>query len=131
MKTKKRRIILIVMAMFALTYGMLGNSNGIDQDDQYLAFSEVMPEPIGGIAAITKNIVYPQMAIINNIQGIVYVMAYIDENGVPEDVKIVRGISSGCDEAAIEAVKKAKFKPGQNKGQNVKVKLTMAIVFKL
>jgi outer membrane biosynthesis protein TonB len=31
----------------------------------------------------------------------------------------------------MEAVKKAKYTPGKNKGQNVRVKLTMAITFKL
>ena len=40
-------------------------------------------------------------------------------------------MSSKIYEAAIEAVKKAEFKAGKNKGQNVKVKLTMAITFKL
>jgi protein TonB len=90
-----------------------------------------MPEPVGGIGAIIKNIVYPEMARNNNIQGKVYVLAHINENGEAEEVKVIRGIGGGCDEAAVEAVKKAKFKPGQNKGQNVKVKLTMAITFKL
>ena len=65
------------------------------------------------------------------IEGKVYVLAHINENGDAEEVKVVRGIGGGCDEAAIEAVKMAHFKPGQNKGKNVRVKLTMAITFKI
>lgn len=131
MKTYKTLFALIIMVMLILTNSLLSNSNGIEQDGKYLAFAEVMPEPIGGIASIIKNIEYPEMARRNKIEGKVYVLAHINESGIAEDVKIVRGIGGGCDEAAIEAVKKAHFKAGQNKGQNVKVKLTMAIIFKL
>jgi len=90
-----------------------------------------MPEPVGGIGAIIKTISYPEMAKRSNIQGKVYVQAHINENGVAEEVNLVRGIGAGCDEVALEAVKNAKYTPGKNKGQNVKVKLTMAITFKL
>ncbi len=117
--------------MFSLASNFLSNSNGIEQNGKYLAFAEVMPEPIGGIGAIIKKIEYPVIAKRNKVQGKVYVLAHINENGVAEEVKIVRGIGGGCDEAAIKAVKNAKFSAGKNKGQNVKVKLTMAITFKL
>ena len=100
-------------------------------DDKYLAFAEVMPAPIGGIGAITKTIKYPTIAKQSGIEGKVYVLAHINENGVAEEVKVVRGIGGGCDDAAVEAVKKAKYTPGKNKGKAVKVKLTMAITFKL
>ena len=54
-----------------------------------------------------------------------------NEKGEVDDVKILKGIGAGCDEAAIDGIKKAKFSPGQNKGQNVKVKLSLTINFKL
>ncbi len=131
MKTYKTLFVLTLAALLISANNLMSNSNGIEQDGKYLAFAEVMPVPIGGIGAIIKKIAYPEMARRANVQGKVYVMAHINENGVAEDVKIVRGIGAGCDEAAIEAVKKAKYTPGKNKGQNVKVKLTMAITFKL
>jgi len=106
-------------------------TSNTNQDGQFLAFAEVMPEPVGGIGAIIKTISYPEMAKRNKIEGKVYVIAHVNENGVAEEVNLVRGIGGGCDEVAIEAVKKSKFEPGKNKGQNVKVKLTMAITFKL
>ncbi len=131
MNTYKTILILAIMGLFTLTNSLISKSNGVGQNGQYLAFAEVMPEPIGGIGSIIKNIKYPEMAKRSRIEGKVYVLAHINESGNAEEVKIVRGIGGGCDEAAIEAVKKAKFKAGQNKGQNVKVKLTMAITFKL
>ena len=131
MKTHKIMFVLTIIVLITLTNSLICKSNGVEQNGQYLAFAEVMPEPIGGISAIIKNITYPEMAKRSNIQGKVYVLAHVNESGDAEEVKIVRGIGGGCDEAAIEAVKKAKFKAGQNKGQNVKVKLTMAITFKL
>ncbi len=131
MKTHKIMFVLTIIVLITLTNSLICKSKGVEQNGQYLAFSEVMPEPIGGIGAIIKNIKYPEMAIRTRIEGKVYVLAHIDENGIAEEVKIVRGIGGGCDEAAIEAVKKAKFKAGQNKGKNVKVKLTMGITFKL
>ena len=131
MKTYKMLFALIVISILFLSNSLLSNSNGIEQDGKYLAFAEEMPEPIGGIGAIIKNIKYPAVALKSGIQGKVYVLAHVNESGVAEEVKVVRGIGGGCDEAAVEAVKLAKFKPGKNKGKTVKVKLTMAITFKL
>jgi periplasmic protein TonB len=44
--------------------------------------------------------------------------------------EITKGIGSGCDEAAMDAVLKTKFKPGVQRGNPVKVKITIPIVFK-
>ncbi len=128
MKTLQTIFVFTVVFLLSTSINLVSSSS---QDGQYLAFAEVMPEPIGGIGAIIKTITYPEMARRNNIEGKVYVIAHVNENGVAEEVKIIRGIGGGCDEAAIEAVKKAKFQPGKNKGQNVKVKLALAITFKL
>ncbi len=103
-------------------------SNG---DEQYLAFAEVMPEPAGGMASIVKHIVYPDLAKQSQVEGRVYVLAYIDEDGSCSQAKIIKGIGAGCDEAAVNAVKAAKYSPGKNKGVPVKVKLSLPIEFKL
>ena len=100
-------------------------------DEEYLAFSEEMPSPVGGMEAIMKMITYPSIAKKSGTQGKVFVLAYINENGGVHDVKIVKGIGAGCDEAAIDAIKKTKFNPGKNKGTAVKVKLSLTINFKL
>jgi len=128
MKQFKTISLLTAMLFIAIVGNLTSSTN---QNGQYLAFAEVMPEPIGGIGAIIRTISYPVIAKRNKVEGKVYVLAHVNENGVAEDVKLIRGIGSGCDEVALEAVKKAKYSPGKNKGQNVRVKLTMAITFKL
>ncbi len=128
MKTIKIFFVLLLVLLLSTATNL---TSGTNQNGQYLAFAEVMPEPIGGIGAIIKTIKYPEVAKRNNITGKVYVLAHINENGVAEVVKVVKGIGGGCDEAAVEAVRNAKYTPGQNKGRNIKVKLTMAINFKL
>lgn len=100
-------------------------------NDGYLAFAEVMPEPVGGLSKIYENIKYPDIARQAGVQGKVFALAYVDEKGDVGDVKILKGLGAGCDEAAIEGIKKAKFTPGKNQGQSVKVKLSLTINFKL
>ena len=99
--------------------------------DGYLAFAEKMPSPVDGMGQIYKNITYPRVALQAKVEGKVFLLCFIDETGAVNDVKVIKGIGAGCDEAASEAVKAVKFSPGMNKGSAVKVKLSLSIVFKL
>ena len=101
------------------------------EGEEYLAFAEEMPQPIGGLQAIYKLIKYPQIARNAGLQGKVYVLAFIDKDGSVEDVKVIKGIGGGCDEATVNAIKQCKFKPGKAQGKNVKVKMSLQIQFKL
>jgi protein TonB len=100
-------------------------------DSTYYIAVEDMPEPIGGINAIQSNLIYPENAKEQSIEGKVYVLAYINENGVVEKTKIIKGLGYGMDEAASDAVKKVKFIPGEQNGNPVKVEVAIPIVFKL
>jgi len=99
------------------------------QEDPYLPFAEVMPAPVGGMKAIYEKIVYPEIAKNNGIKGKVYLMVFINENGAVEDVKVLKGIGGGCNEAAISGVRSVKFSSGKNNGKPVKIKLSLAINF--
>jgi protein TonB len=90
-----------------------------------------MPEPIGGISAIQKRVIYPEIARKAGIQGKVFVQAFIDEKGDVIKTKILKGIGSGCDEAALNAVKETKFTPAKQKGKLVKVQVVVPVLFKL
>lgn len=92
---------------------------------------EKMPEPIGGIAAIQKKIVYPEFAKRAGIYGKVYLTAFVDEKGNVFKVELVKGIGGGCDEVALDAVKNSRFTPGEQRGVPVKVRVGIPIVFKL
>ncbi len=103
----------------------------VEEEPQYFVAVEEMPEPIGGIQAIQSKIVYPEIAKRAGVEGKVYVLAFVDENGDVRDAKIIKGIGAGCDEAALDAVKKTKFKPGKQRGKPVRVQVSIPVVFKL
>ena len=124
---KLMRIInLLIVFLFLFSINNISAA-----DEEYLAFAEKMPEVIGGMKEIYKGIQYPESARVAGTQGRVYCLVFIDENGNVTDVKKIKGIGNGCDEVAMEALKKSKFSPGFHNGSNVKVKLALAIEFKL
>lgn len=103
----------------------------VEEEPVYFVAVEEMPEPIGGISEIQKKIIYPEIAKRAGVEGKVYVLAFVDETGTVTDAKIIKGIGAGCDEAALDAVKKTKFKPGKQRGKAVKVQVSIPVVFKL
>ena len=54
----------------------------------------------------------------------------MDETGKVISANTIKGIGAGCDEVALDAVLNSKFKPGKQRGKNVKVQVTIPIVFK-
>jgi TonB family protein len=97
---------------------------------------EVQPSFPGGQDAMSKflveNIKYPVDAMKKNIMGTVYVSFTVETDGTLTDVKILKGIGSGCDEETIRVVKlMPKWVPGKAKGQPVKAQITLPVKFKL
>ncbi len=103
----------------------------VEEEPQYFVAVEEMPEPIGGIQAIQSKIVYPEIAKRAGIEGKVYVLAFVDETGNVTKAEIIKGLGAGLDDAALNAVKATKFKPGKQRGKPVKVQVSIPIVFKL
>ena len=135
---KKSNIFAIInVTLFVVLFGFIKLNNTFaapvcpPQEDPYAAFAETMPEPVGGMQAIVKKIVYPEIARKSGVEGKVYVLVMVNERGGVDEVKVIRGIGAGCDEAAVKAVKECKFNAGKNKGAAVKVKLSLPISFKL
>jgi len=125
-------ISILLLLFFTLSNNLITNANPLfPGDEEYEIGIEKAPAPVGGNEAIQKNINYPQAALKSKTEGKVYCLALINQNGDVDDVKIVKGLGSGCDEEAVKAIKKTKFTPGQNLGANVKAKLALAIQFKL
>ena len=65
------------------------------------------------------------------ISGNVMVHLVVDENGLPQNVTVVRGIGYGLDEKAVEAVGQYRFKPAMKEGKPVKVEMNVAVNFQL
>ena len=68
-----------------------------------------LPSPIGGMYAIQKNIRYPEIAKRSGIEGTVLILLKSMRGGNVINTKVREGIGAGCDEAAIEAIKKRKI----------------------
>jgi periplasmic protein TonB len=92
---------------------------------------EDMPELIGGLAELQRNIRYPDRARRAGIEGRVIVQFIVNEAGKVENPVVVRGIGGGCDEEAIRAVQNASFKPGKQRGKPVRVQYSLPVIFRL
>ncbi len=103
----------------------------VEEEPTYFVAVEEMPEPIGGIRAIQEKIVYPEIAKRAGVEGKVYILAFVDELGNVTKANILKGIGAGCDEAALNAVLKTKFKPGKQRGKPVNVQVSIPVIFKL
>jgi TonB family protein len=97
---------------------------------------EQVPTFPGGDAGfnkyIAKNIKYPGMARDNNVQGRVIVQFVVEKDGTLTDVKVVRGIGSGCDQEAVRVISQSpKWKPGLVDSKPVRVTYSVPISFSL
>ncbi len=81
---------------------------------------------------IAKYIVYPPMALENDIEGKVFVRFVVNQKGEVTDVTIAKGADSLLDNAALKLVKTMpKFTPGKQRGKSVPVQYIIPINFKI
>lgn len=102
-----------------------------EEEEDFFVVVEEMPELIGGLAELQKQIKYPEMARRAGIEGRVYVQFIVNEQGNVENAQVIRGIGGGADEEALRVVKQAKFKPGMQRGRPVRVQYSLPIFFRL
>ncbi len=104
--------------------------NKKSQED-FICNLDICPEPLEGIKGIEQKLVYPPLAKEKGIEGFVLVTAKVNKKGIVEKVKVIQKLGLGFDEAAIRAVKKTVFIPGQQNGENVNAEVTFKINFRL
>lgn len=100
-----------------------------EPEEDFFILVEQMPELIGGLAALQREVRYPERALRANIQGRVYVQFIVNERGEVENPRVIRGIGGGCDEEAIRVVSQARFKPGMQRGRPVRVQYNLPVIF--
>ncbi len=111
-------------------------SEALTFDKDVFTVVEEMPEYPGGVGALrnflAQTVKYPEDAIKKGIQGKVYVNFVVEKDGSVGAVKIVRGVSPELDAEALRVVKLlTNWKPGKQKGEDVRVSYTVPIQFKL
>lgn len=62
-------------------------------------------------------------------KGRVYIQVTVGADGAVKSARLMKGIGGGCDDAAIDAAKKCKFKPGTKNGQPAEDVATVPFTF--
>ena len=76
--------------------------------------------------------IYPEIAQEAGIEGVVVVQAFIDERGRVKETLILKGVpNTGLDEAAMEAIRRTKFHPAEQRERPVAVWISIPVNFRL
>ena len=91
----------------------------IPYDDPPVAMSPIRPK-------------YPEIAQEAGIEGVGVVQAFIDEKGRVKETLILKGVpNTGLDEAAMEAIRKTRFRPAKQRERAVGVWISIPVNFRL
>ncbi len=102
-----------------------------EPEDDFFIVVEQMPELVGGLGELQRQIRYPEMARRAGIEGRVYIQFIVNERGEVENPTVIRGIGGGADEEALRVVSQARFTPGMQRGRPVRVQYSLPIFFRL
>lgn len=106
-------------------------------DNPIFEVVEHMPEFTGGgmpalMEYLSKNIKYPEAAMKKGIQGRGIVQFVVEKDGSITNVKILRGVDPELDKEAVRVVSAMpKWKPGTQRGEAVRVRFTVPVMFRL
>ena len=106
------------------------------EEQQILQVVEEMPEFPGGMGEcmkfLSKNIKYPTISQENGVQGRVIVQFVVNRDGSIVDPVVVRGVDPYLDKEALRVVvQMPKWKPGKQRGKEVRVKYTLPVMFRV
>lgn len=96
---------------------------------------EVMPSFRGGDLSkfrdwVGKRTNYPQAAIDKKIRGTVFLTFVVEKDGSVSNVTVVKGVDPILDEEAVKAISESpKWSPGLQRGQPVRVRFLIPLVF--
>jgi protein TonB len=96
---------------------------------------EVMPSFRGGDLSkfrdwVGKRTNYPQVAIDKKIRGTVFLTFVVEKDGSVSNVTVVKGVDPILDEEAVKAISESpKWSPGLQRGQPVRVRFLIPLVF--
>ena len=130
---------LILMSFMAVCCLMTANAQKtvVSQTNQKV-YDEVeqMPEYPGGMPAMIEflqtNIKYPEDAVKQKVEGRVMVQFVVETDGSISDVHVAKQVFPSLDAEAIRVVQAMpKWAPGREKGNVVRVKYNLPIVFRM
>jgi protein TonB len=128
---------LLRIAFFSLVLGIsLAFNATVQAQETVNSTVDEMPVPPGGIAGLTnymiQNLKYPTAAKEAKVQGMVVISFIVTSEGKVENVEVLRGIGSGCDEEAVRVISQSgAWTPAKKEGKTVATKMTLPVQFKL
>ena len=139
LKTAKKMKKLILMLLMAECCLMTANAQKtvVSQTNQKVFDTvEQMPEYPGGmqamIAFLQTNMKYPEDAAKQKVEGRVMVQFIVETDGSISDVHVAKQVFPSLDAEAIRVVQAMpKWTPGKEKGNVVRVKYNLPIVFRM
>ena len=109
----------------------------VEEETIPFMFVEEKPKFNGGDANefskwVGKNLVYPEIAKENGVQGKVILSFTLTAEGEITNIKVVRGIDPALDKEAVRVVSKSpKWEPGKQRDRAVKVQFIFPVHFQL
>ncbi|HKI43910.1 MAG TPA: energy transducer TonB [Balneolales bacterium] len=136
-------LVAIVIAatspvVFAQTEGSARNTYALSASHPSASktVSSFMPDErkaefLDGLQAFKKSITYPYEARRDGVEGTVVVRFVVDPAGNVVSPLIITGIGHGCDEAAVNALRKTRFMPAMQNRKPVSTVCEIPIKFRL
>ena len=131
-----KRFLLLLSAILLTNIAFCQEETKTSGDEPVFVIVEEQAEFPGGLdsmyAYIQKNLVYPEKAKAEGIEGRVFVQFVIEKDGSISNILIKRAIGGGCEEAVVEMIKNMpKWKPGKQRGKPVRFQFVLPIKFEL
>lgn len=126
-------LLAFCIALLGFTGVYSQNTQTASGPDKVYTIVQQKPDFPGDINTwLANNIVYPQDAKNNNVQGTVYVSFIVEKDGSVSTVKVLRGANSSLDNESVRVVSAMpKWTPGMQDGLPVRVAYLVPIHFML
>jgi protein TonB len=132
----KKLILMLLMAECCLISAHAQKTVVSQTNPKVFDTVEQMPEYLGGmqamIAFLQTNMKYPEDAAKQKVEGRVMVQFIVETDGSISDVHVAKQVFPSLDAEAIRVVQAMpKWTPGKEKGNVVRVKYNLPIVFRM
>lgn len=103
-----------------------------ENEDHGVGVIDTPPEIVGGYSELQKQVVYPETAHKAGVEGKVLLSVRISREGKVIDAKVIKSLGdNGCDQAAIDAVNKVKWRPAYQRDRAIEVTVAVPVIFRL
>ena len=101
-----------------------------EEEEEIFVVVENQPD-CGGVAALQSEVEYPEFAKKAGIEGRVFLQFVVDKSGNVTNPRVTRGVHKLLDQEALRAVRTLQCTPGKQRGEAVKVQMSLPVTFRL